>query len=107
MSIRLNKAIQELNIGVQTAIDYLRKHKLLDVENPGPTLKLSDEQYDALLAEFQPDKEARKEVKKIIQKKAKEKSAPAHAKVETPVQQEKPQFKPVGKRALRKSGSMA
>ncbi len=97
MSIRLNKAIQELNIGVQTAIDYLRKHKLLDVENPGPTLKLSDEQYDALLAEFQPDKEARKEVKKIIQKKAKEKSAPAHAKVETPVQQEKPQFKPVGK----------
>ena len=104
MSIRLNKAIQELNIGLQTAIDFLSKHKLLAADNVGPTLKLTEEQYDALVAEFQSDKEASKKAKQKIQSKAKdkekEKTEPkpsAEPMAEKSPAVEKHTFKPLGK----------
>ena len=43
MSIRLNKAIRELNIGLQTAVDFLEKKSLGEVKGD-PNFKLSDEQ---------------------------------------------------------------
>ncbi len=104
MSIRLNKAIQELNIGLQTAIDFLSKHKLLAADNVGPTLKLTEEQYDALVAEFQSDKEASKKAKQKIQSKAKdkekEKTEPkpsAEPMADKSPAVEKHTFKPLGK----------
>ena len=104
MSIRLNKAIQELNIGLQTAIDFLSKHKLLAADNVGPTLKLTEEQYDALVAEFQSDKEASKKAKQKIQSKAKDKekekteSKPsAEPMADKSPAVEKHTFKPLGK----------
>ena len=100
MSIRLNKAIQELNIGLQTAIDFINKHNLLDGADVGPNTKLTDEQYDALVSEFLPDKEASKVAKQIFQKKTKEKTesvASEDSKADTLLSNDKPLFKPIGK----------
>ena len=47
MSIRLNKAIRELNIGIQTAAEFLTKNYGLEGAD-NPNLKLTDEQYDGL-----------------------------------------------------------
>ena len=42
MSIRLNKAIRELNIGLQTAVEFLEKRKELGEVRSDPNFKLSD-----------------------------------------------------------------
>ena len=47
MSIRLNKAIRELNIGLQTAADFLKKKYGIEGTD-NPNLKLTDEQYEGL-----------------------------------------------------------
>ena len=49
MSIRLSKALSELNIGLQTAVEFLEKRKDGDGEKFGPTSKLTDAQYSVLL----------------------------------------------------------
>ena len=49
MSIRLNKAIRELNIGFQTAVEFLTKKYNLESGDLELTSKISDEQYDALI----------------------------------------------------------
>lgn len=99
MSIRLNKAIRELNIGLQTAVDFLEKKKLGEVKED-LNFKLSDEQYAALVEQFKGDKDVKKDAAKIFQKKPKEKK-PKEKPVEdkTTLQKEtsRPQFKPLGK----------
>lgn len=72
MSIRLNKAIRELNIGLQTAVDFLEKKSLGEVKGD-PNFKLSDEQYTALVEQFKSDKDVKTDAAKIFQKKTKEK----------------------------------
>lgn len=53
MAIRLNKVLSELNIGLQTAIDFLRINKIGDIEEDAkPSIKITDEQYEALFVEF-------------------------------------------------------
>ncbi len=47
MSIRLNKALRELNIGLQTAVEFLEKRKDLGEVKAEPSFKLSDQQYKA------------------------------------------------------------
>ena len=51
MSIRLNKAIRELNIGLQTAVEFL-KHQGYMLPDVGLAYKLSDEQYNLLADRF-------------------------------------------------------
>ena len=71
MSIRLNKAIRELNIGIQTAADFLmKKYGVEGADNPA--LKLTDEWYEGLCKEFSTDAAMRTQVDKMAQK-AKEK----------------------------------
>ena len=53
MSIRLNKALRELNIGLQTAVEFLEKKSELGEVKAEPSFKLSDEQYNALVKAFQ------------------------------------------------------
>ncbi len=101
MSIRLSKAISELNIGLQTAVEFLKKKSGLGEVRENPSFKLSDEQYDALVEAFKSDKEARNQVGKLFTKHPKEKKRPQEQK--EPVSQEvikaTPQqsYKPVGK----------
>ena len=101
MSIRLNKAIRELNIGLQTAVEFLSKRGNLGEEKLELTSKISDEQYELLVGAFQQDKEVRSQAEKLFQKKPKEKKpvaepqeAPAEEVVHTSTVQ---QFKPLGK----------
>ncbi|MCD8210070.1 MAG: translation initiation factor IF-2 [Prevotella sp.] len=101
MSIRLSKAISELNIGLQTAVEFLKKKSGLGEVRENPSFKLSDEQYGALVEAFKSDKEARNQVGKLFTKHPKEKKRPQEQK--EPVSQEvikaTPQqsYKPVGK----------
>ena len=99
MSIRLNKAIRELNIGLQTAVDFLEKKSLGEVKGD-PNFKLSDEQYTALVEQFKSDKDVKTDAAKIFQKKTKEKKTKetaAEQSAEPKVETTRPQFKPLGK----------
>ena len=87
MSVRLNKAISELNIGLQTAVDFLVKHPKLGEVKPELSFKLNDEQYEALVAAFKGDKEVRSQAEKIFkkpEKKEKPHREPVPEKAETP-----------------------
>ena len=73
MSIRLNKALRELNIGLQTAVEFLEKKSELGEVKPELSFKLNDDQYGALVEAFKQDAEVRNQAEKIFQKKPKEK----------------------------------
>ena len=98
MSIRLSKAIRELNIGLQTAVDFLEKKKELGEVKSDLNFKLTDEQYAVLESEFKSDQAVKNNAAKLFQKKAKEKKAKEveETKAETLLEQRQ-QFKPVGK----------
>ena len=96
MSIRLNKAIRELNIGLQTAVEFLEKRNDLGEVRADLSFKLSDEQYDALVNQFRKDKQEKDLAGKLFQKHPKEKKRPVEQKVET-VAPSKQVFKPLGK----------
>jgi len=66
MSIRLSKITKELNIGLSTAVEFLRKNKFTDVE-ANPNFKITDEQYDLLNKEFNKDKSIRIESDRLSQ----------------------------------------
>ena len=72
MSIRLNKAIRELNIGLQTAVKFLEKKPNLGEVKGDPNFKLSDAQYEALATQFNKDKQVKAIADKKFPKKSKE-----------------------------------
>ena len=72
MSIRLNKAIRELNIGLQTAVEFLEKRPNLGEVKGDPNFKLSEEQYQALATQFSKDKQVKAIADKKFPKKTKE-----------------------------------
>ena len=87
MSIRLNKVIRELNIGLQTAVDFLKKKKLGEVKGD-PNFKLSGNQYDALVHEFKSDKDVKDKATEFFQQKMKEKEDKKPAKKQQAKSQE-------------------
>ena len=106
MGVRLNKVLSELNIGLQTAVDFLKKKSDLGEvkDDATPNTKISDEQYAALVNEFSSDKAVKTQADMLFPKKPKEK------KVEKVVEkaekkltkteermEQRPQFKPLGK----------
>ena len=100
MSIRLNKALSELNIGLQTAVEFLEKRSELGEVKPELSFKLSYKQYTALVEAFKQDKEVRTQAEKLLQKKPKEKKRTAEQgndnAAERPVRTPQ-QYKPLGK----------
>lgn len=64
MSIRLNKVTKECNVGLQTAVEFLQKKGFSDVE-ANPNFKISEEQYEMLIAEFKTDKGLRDDAANI------------------------------------------
>lgn len=98
MSIRLNKALRELNIGLQTAVEFLEKRSDLGEVKAEPSFKLSDAQYDALAGAFQQDKEVRSQAEKLLQKKPKEKKRSEEPQAEPLLKSStQQQYKPLGK----------
>jgi len=102
MSIRLNKALTELNIGLQTAIDFLKsKTKLGEIkDDTNLSTKISDEQYGALVAAFKGDKDIKSEAEKMFAKKVKEKKAEKAEKKSNKAEElltQRQKFTPLGK----------
>jgi len=102
MGVRLNKVLTELNIGLQTAVDFLKKKSSLGEirDDATPNTKISDEQYGALVEAFSGDKAVKKQAGLLFPKKPKEKEAKKETPVEAPVAETQPQrqtFKPLGK----------
>lgn len=102
MSIRLNKAIRELNIGLQTAVEFLRKRSDLGEVKEELSFKLSDSQYNALVEAFKSDKEVRSQAEKLLLKHPKEKKRQSDGNKErrsdNSVRSVKPQkYTPLGK----------
>ena len=83
MSIRLNKALRELNIGLQTAVEFLEKRKELGEVKSEPSFKLNDEQYNALLEAFKQDADVRNKAELMSHKKQQDKKQTAEAQPKT------------------------
>ena len=65
MGVRINKVLNDLNIGLQTAIDFLKQRRDLGEirDDMTPNTKISDEQYEALVKEFRGDKNVKEKAK--------------------------------------------
>ena len=81
MSIRLSKAIKECNVGLQTAVDFLNKKGIGEVE-ANLNAKISDEQYDLLLKEFKPDSVLKDAANHMLQQQKEEKERKEKEKAE-------------------------
>ncbi len=66
MSIRLIKVSKNLNVGINSLVEFLHT-KGINIE-ANPNAKIEEEQYELLIAEFGKDKNIRKEVEKKLKK---------------------------------------
>ena len=110
MAIRLNKVIRELNIGLQTAVEYLQKKIHLGEVEENMNFKINDAQYEALVEEFKSDKETKNQAAKIFPKKQKDKEKKRETeshRAETILEANRKQVKPLGKIDLSQAGRPA
>ena len=108
MGIRLNKVLTELNIGFQTAVDFLKNKKSLGEikDDANLSTKISDDQYNALVRQFKGDKDIKNEAEKLAKKgkeKKTEKKSPKAGDLVTKVQK----YTPLGKIDLGSVGKPA
>ncbi len=80
MNIRLIKVTKECNVGLQTAVDFLQKKGFSDID-ANPNTKITEEQYELLIKEFNKDKGLRHEATQL-QEQNKERKAATKAKRE-------------------------
>ena len=98
--IRLNKVARDLNVGIQTLIDFLQKNGYAS-ESFSPNTQIDEKQLSLLQKEFNGDKSVKEGADKMLHGRQKEK--PAQRKVEKEVEItrtediKRPQFKAVGK----------
>ncbi|MCR4773286.1 MAG: translation initiation factor IF-2 [Prevotella sp.] len=99
MSIRLNHALRELNIGIQTAVEFLTKKGDLKAEDVTPNFKLDDAQYNALVNAFKQDAAVKNQAEKLFvakkDKKHKQKESNKAEDLLKPAT--KQEYKPLGK----------
>ena len=79
MSIRLNKAIKEFGVGLQSITDLL-KEKGVPVASNDPNQKLDDKQYDLLKKAFSADKNLRDKAEERMQDRQEKKRSAQKAK---------------------------
>ncbi|HCK06087.1 MAG TPA: translation initiation factor IF-2 [Flavobacteriaceae bacterium] len=70
-TIRINKVLREFNISLDRAVEFLGAKGY--VVEARPTTKISDDEYQLLLSEFQTDKSKKVEAKEVGEEKRKEK----------------------------------
>ena len=107
--IRLNKVTRDLNVGIDTVVDFLQKKGYAIEANPNA--KITEEQYAALVKEFSKDKDLKIESEKIFQERQNKDRNKASVSIEDLQMETKqpevvetvvpddirPKFKPVGK----------
>lgn len=91
-----------MNIGLQTAVEFLRKRSDLGEVKEELSFKLSDSQYNALVEAFKSDKEVRSQAEKLLLKHPKEKKRQSDGnkerRADNAVRSVKPQkYTPLGK----------
>ncbi|MBQ9164343.1 MAG: translation initiation factor IF-2 [Bacteroidaceae bacterium] len=67
MPVRLNKALKELNVGINTVTEFLHK-KGVALQDASPNAKITDEQYKMLMDAFGADKTKHEEIQKQMEK---------------------------------------
>ena len=73
MSVRLNKACKECNVGLQTVVEFLNKKGFTEVE-ADPNARITDEQFELIQREFLKDAGMRQKAQALTSsRKAKEK----------------------------------
>ncbi len=72
--IRLSKILKEFNISLDTAVDYLKKEKGIEIE-ANPNTKISGEAVNFLSDKFNADKNKREASKEIVEDQRKEREA--------------------------------
>ena len=101
--IRLNKVARDLNVGIQTLIDFLQKNGYAD-EAFSPSTQIDEKQLSLLQKEFNADKSVKEGADKMLHGRQ-NKEKPAQKSVEVKKEAEvlrteeikRPQFKAVGK----------
>ena len=93
MSVRLNKVVRDLNVGIDRIVGFLKK-KGIEIDS-NPNAKIEDQHYEMLVKEFAPDKILKTESDNI-----------SHERQKRPVQAEKapaatPASEPAKPRVLR------
>ncbi|CEN35010.1 translation initiation factor IF-2 [Capnocytophaga cynodegmi] len=71
---RLSKVLKEFNISLDTAVDYLKKEKGVEIES-NPNVKISGEVVKLLSDKFNADKNKREASKEIVEDQRKEREA--------------------------------
>ena len=111
MGVRLNKVLTELNIGLQTAVDYLKNKKSLGEikDDANMNTKINDEQYEALVKEFRGDKDVKTQAGMMFPKKKEKVKNPPKPEPVVEVVKEEPRqtFTPLGKIDLNQVGKPA
>ena len=91
---RLSKVTKELNVGLQTCVDFLQK-KGYTVEN-SLNAKISDEQYELLVMQFSSDKDLRQKAEKAQRERLdSKKEAKPTVSIEEPKKEDDVQEEPV------------
>lgn len=75
MPIKISKAVKDLNIGMQTARDFLKKNEIKVDDNINA--RISDEAYNLLIQKFKPAMQQKKAAEQIIHDRKEEKAAQA------------------------------
>ncbi len=75
MPIKISKAVKDLNIGMQTARDFLKKNEIEVDDNINA--RISDEAYNLLIQKFKPAMQQKKAAEQIIHDRKEEKAAQA------------------------------
>ncbi|MCM1429732.1 MAG: translation initiation factor IF-2 [Clostridium sp.] len=74
MRTKINKVAKDLNVGVNTAVEFLRKHNIQVDENQGPNARIDQDAVDLLTKEFSKDKNLKAESNKFISRRNDKKS---------------------------------
>ena len=97
---RLNKALRELNVGINTVAEFLQK-KGKALQDASPNAKITDEQYKLLMDAFGADKTKHEEIQKQKERERQERERLKQEKRQKPEifrapSETKQQFKVVG-----------
>ncbi len=87
MRIKISKVAKDLNVGINTAVEFLRKHNVEIEENPGPNTRLDEEAVDLLTREFSKDKNVKAMSDEIVTSRKNERKEKAAKQERIPVEE--------------------
>ncbi len=87
MRIKISKVAKDLNVGINTAVEFLRKHNVEIEENPGPNTRLDEKAVDLLTHEFSKDKNVKAMSDEIVTSRKNERKEKAAKQERIPVEE--------------------